>query len=79
MEQKSRIVAAAIVAAVVVAAGAAVAILEHFDTPKRDSIGVFDVQLDKERRAWVDRTALDELRRLAAPPAKPKRKRGKGS
>src|SRR5262245_58605177 len=54
MERKPRVVAAAIVAAVVLAAVAALAILEKFETAKRDSIGVFDVQVDKEHRAWAD-------------------------
>src|SRR6266850_900610 len=54
MGRKSGLVAAAIVVGLAVAVGAAVAIFEHLDSAKHDSIGVFDLQVDKERRAWVD-------------------------
>ena len=54
MGRKSGFVAAAIVVGLAVAVGGAVAIFEHFDAAKHDSIGVFDLQVDKERRAWVD-------------------------
>src|SRR5438128_197171 len=54
MGRKSGLVAAAIVVGLAVAVGGAVAIFEHFDAAKHDSIGVFDVQVDKERRGWVD-------------------------
>jgi uncharacterized protein YfaS (alpha-2-macroglobulin family) len=53
MERKHGVIAAAIVAGLVLAA-ASLAILETRTTEKRDSIGVFDVVVDREHRAWAD-------------------------
>ncbi len=53
MERNSKIIAAAVVVVLIVIAGVSVALLRRREE-KRDSIGVFDVQVDKERRGWVD-------------------------
>src|ERR1041385_2773425 len=55
MGRKHGVVAAGIVAGLVLAAAAALAVLEKLETAaERDSIGVFDVVVDKEHRAWAD-------------------------